>query len=149
MAVLQSPISLLNIQKINEMSVSDVQDEVAVEEPLEIRIIYNLSGRRVEKNISVTMRTPGNDQELALGFLFTEGIIQGAGQIESIHHSKSNNDFLLGNVICVKLCEGVLPSLASSERNFYTTSSCGVCGKGSIEAIATHSIYKGVASSLS
>ena len=144
MAVLQST-SLLNIQKINEMGVSNVQDEVAIEEPLEIRIIYNLSGSRIEKNISVTMRTPGNDQELALGFLFTEGIIQGGGQIESIH-SKGNDDSISGNVICVKLCEGVLPSLASSERNFYTTSSCGVCGKASIEAITTHSQFKGITS---
>jgi FdhD protein len=96
------------------------KDLVAVEEPLEIRV----DG----EPLAVTMRTPGHDEELALGFLFTEGLIaepRGAGLTED----------LAANTIEV---EGPL-SRDPSARNFYTTSSCGVCGKGALEEVAVHS----------
>jgi FdhD protein len=81
------------------------------------------------------MRTPGNDFELAVGFLFTEGIIKNNFQIKSHHLDES------GNKIRITLHENETPSLKNTERNFYTTSSCGVCGKASIEAIKTVSSF--------
>ena len=106
-------------------------DFLATEEPLEIRISFGNAAQRTQRNVSVTMRTPGNDFELAAGFLFTEGIIKNVAEIQSIEHC--NNE----NVIKVELKEDVKVELNKLERNFYTTSSCGVCGKSSIEAIKT------------
>jgi FdhD protein len=83
------------------------------------------------------MRTPGNDFELAAGFLFTEGILQHADQIREIRwsHHTNGNPRQLGNSVTVELNPGVEVDLDRLERHFYTTSSCGVCGKASIEAI--------------
>lgn len=108
------------IRKVDGTVSQPVQDVVAVEEPLEIRI--------ANKPVSVTMRTPGNDCELAAGFLFTEGILQSAGDIASI-------DAVNHNVVNIVLQPGADPDLDRLERNFYMSSSCGVCGKASIEAI--------------
>lgn len=113
----------------------ELNDQLAVEEPLEIRI--RAAGSKTPKSISVTMRTPGNDAELAAGFLFTEGIIQTADQIAGIGHSALDE-----NRVEVAFASGFQPETASLERNFYTTSSCGVCGKASIDAIETRSIYR-------
>lgn len=96
-------------------------DVVAVEEPLEIRV--------GEKPIAVTMRTPGDDEDLAAGFLLTEGVIKTVSDIESIRHWGSPN------VIRVALREGVRLDYARLQRNFYATSSCGICGKSSIDAL--------------
>lgn len=110
-------------------------DVLAVEEPLEIRIA--LSGQK-HKAISITMRTPGDDFELAAGFLFTEGIINNPAQISKIRHcglpSKDKN---LQNTVVVEIAENVDIDFKRLERHFYTTSSCGVCGKSSIEALHT------------
>jgi FdhD protein len=106
-------------------------DFLATEEPLEIRISFGNATQRAQKNVSVTMRTPGNDFELATGFLFTEGIIKNVAEIQSIKHCNGEN------VIKVELKEDVEVELNKLERNFYTTSSCGVCGKSSIEAVKT------------
>ena len=106
------------------------EDLLAVEEPLEIQLGYERKGWRVHKSVSITMRTPGADRELAAGFLFTEGILQGADQIESIQVSESDE-----NVVRVELRAGVPVDLRRLERHFYTASSCGVCGKASIAAL--------------
>ena len=74
------------------------------------------------------MRTPGNDEELAAGFLFTEGVINGSADIATVTVVKENT-------VLVSLADGVAPTLNNAERNFYTTSSCGVCGKASIDAV--------------
>ncbi len=118
-----------------------VRDVVAVEEPLEIRVGYGpVSDRRV-KAVSVTMRTPGGageDFELAVGFLFTEGIIKERGEVERVFYCGPETTKLrLHNVVRVELAAGVALDLEKLERHFYTTSSCGVCGKTSIEAIET------------
>jgi FdhD protein len=105
------------------------RDFLAVEEPLEIRLGFEVAGTRTHKVISVTMRTPGHDRDLALGFLFTEGIIVSRHQILSVHSCKS------GNAIRVELRAEVDVNLGRMERNFYTSSSCGVCGKTSVEAV--------------
>jgi FdhD protein len=110
------------IQRFEGDSSAPFQDLLAVEEPLEIRV-----GNRT---ISVTMRTPGHDPELAAGFLFTEGILQGSHQIRDIEGSK--------NSITVQLSPDMEVDFERLQRNFYTTSSCGVCGKMSIEALRMH-----------
>src|ERR1700722_15768102 len=106
------------VRKLAAGSASDEQDLVAVEEPLQIRIGSN--------NVAITMRTPGQDAELAAGFLFTEGIVR-AGEIEQI--------VCTGNTAVVSLASGVDLDPSCIERNFYVTSSCGICGKASIAAI--------------
>jgi FdhD protein len=104
-------------------------DALAVEEPLEIRLGCDVDGTRVRRSISITMRTPGHDLELAVGFLFTEGIIAGPGQLTSVRGCGA------GNVVCIDLKRGVAVDLSRLERNFYTASSCGVCGKASLKAV--------------
>ena len=106
---------------------------VATEEPLEIRIDFGNHTRRIQKSISVTMRTPGNDFELSTGFLFTEGIIKSADDIQSIKYPNTTDE----NIVLVELRNDVIVDLSKLDRNFYTTSSCGVCGKSSIEAVKT------------
>lgn len=106
------------IQRIEGETSRPFQDLLAVEDPLEIRV----NGQTV----SITMRTPGNDVELAAGFLFTEGILEDRGQIETID-AASRVDILLKPDAEV--------DLSRLERHFYMTSSCGVCGKASIEAL--------------
>lgn len=117
---------------------STADDAVAVEEPLEIRLGRNEDGRLTHRPVSITMRTPGDDFELAAGFLFTEGILQSRAQVQQIHHCGKGKG--LTNTLRVDLVAGVTVDVQRLERNFYTTSSCGVCGKTSIEALATGAV---------
>ena len=132
----------LPVIKVTDDDRVNFSDALAIEEPLEIRLEYGPAENRQVKNISVTMRTPGNDAELAVGFLFTEGIITRQADIVSAEHCFSACAENKENVIQVKLKEDVIPNLNSTERNFYTTSSCGVCGKASISSIKTVSPYQ-------
>ncbi len=114
------------------------EDLLAVEEPLEIQVGYERKGWRVHKSVSITMRTPGADRELAAGFLFTEGIVSDGRQIESVVVAETDE-----NIVRVELRAGVEVDLGRLERHFYTASSCGVCGKASIAALnlgARHSL---------
>ena len=123
------------------------EDFLAVEEPLEIRLGFSNNGKLEHRAISITMRTPGNDAELAAGFLFTEGIIKSPDQIKQIRHcglaigkgkgAINRARALNSNTIRVDISEGVDIDLKRLERHFYTTSSCGVCGKSSIDALKT------------
>ncbi len=123
------PILTVPVQKVDGDSSAPVQDLLAVEEPLEIRL--------GEKPVSITMRTPGHDFELAAGFLFTEGILHDRAEIRDVFWTKMtvSNPRQLGNSVTVELHPGVEVDLDRLERHFYTSSSCGVCGKASIEAI--------------
>lgn len=134
-------INQLPIIKVSAKGSVEAIDKLATEEPMEIRLEYGAEGDRQTRNVSVTMRTPGNDAELALGFLFTEGIIQSGDDIEAIAHCFIACDENQQNVIQVTLKPGIHPNLQNTERNFYTTSSCGVCGKSSINAIRTVSAF--------
>jgi FdhD protein len=108
------------IQRVDDASASRQQDLLAVEEPLEIRL--------GERNVAITMRTPGNDAELAAGFLFTEGILRKPSQIARIMAGQRNT-------ITIELASGTDVDFDRLERHFYLTSSCGVCGKASIEKL--------------
>lgn len=131
----------LRINKINGNCNVESEDILAKEEPLEISVMWSREEKYLDRKISVTMRTPGNDEELSAGFLFTEGIINGYADIREINAQEENK-------ITVNLKNGILPSLQQSDRNFYTTSSCGVCGKASLEAIRTVSLYTTITSDL-
>jgi FdhD protein len=104
-------------------------DALAVEEPMELRV----DGRP----LAVTMRTPGHDVELAHGFLLTEGVIAEADELAAARYCDSVDDTGANtyNVLDVTLAPGVAPPVVGVERNFYTTSSCGVCGKASLDAV--------------
>lgn len=115
-----------------------VSDDLAVEEPLEIQLETAAGERR---SLSITMRTPGDDAALAAGFLLSEGILESAAQIESITScGKPVPPSNSRNVVLVNLREGVEVDFARLQRNFYTTSSCGVCGKSSIEALRVQGV---------
>ena len=103
-----------------------VRDRLAVEAPLELRL-----GTRA---ITVIMRTPGHDEELARGFFYTEGLIAGAGDLAAITRPERLSGDEVGNVLSIELTPGVTPP--PYERVFYSSSSCGVCGKASIAQLA-------------
>ena len=107
-------------------------DYIAVEEPLELRLGYGAPSGHVARPISITMRTPGDDVDLAVGFLFGEGVIGSLDDIASVRHDPGTV-----NVVTVALKDHVVFEMAKLERHFYTTSSCGVCGKTSLEALDT------------
>lgn len=124
------------IRRVSETDFSPTEiDTLAVEEPLEIRLGFVENGKPAHKAVSITMRTPENDFELAAGFLFTEGILQSKNQIETIKHcGKFPNN---RNTVRLDLSPETAIDFKKLTRNFYTTSSCGVCGKSSIEALTT------------
>jgi FdhD protein len=147
-------ISPTEIQRLDGSKARTQPDFVVVEEPLEIKLIIGplpsqdsqtesvatsqaeseaefTATSPIEKPLSITMRTPGNDVHLAVGFLFSEGIIKSQQDLDHITTGNDPN----GNVIIVKLQPHVSVDLVKLERHFYTTSSCGVCGKTSMEAV--------------
>ena len=111
------------------------EDLLAVEEPLEIRV----GGQP----LVITMRTPGDDYDLAAGFLVSEGVISRGEHFNTARYCAGATAEGLNtyNVLDVTLAEGVAPPDPSLQRSFYTTSSCGLCGKASIDAVRTHSAY--------
>lgn len=118
------------VRKFKGAAALEEQDLLAIEEPLEIRLEYGPLSARVTKSLSVTMRTPGADEDLVAGFLFTEGIIQRPSDLISVRT-------LVENVTIAALDPELNFNLQKLDRHFYTTSSCGVCGKTSIEALKT------------
>jgi FdhD protein len=133
----------VRVERFNGSRSAEWEESLAVEEPLEIRIVHGGGGARAQKSISVTMRTPGNDAELAVGFLLTEGVIHDAADIAGVRAGDAGglNDSPIfagreaPNLVTVELEPHVEVSVANLERNFYTTSSCGVCGKASLLAL--------------
>ena len=114
--------------KITSSQAEVVDDVVVVEEPLEIQLSFVNGGRRVIRSVSVTMRTPGKDNELAVGFLYTEGILKNPEDVEEVSELENNK-------ICVVLRDAIKVDFNQLSRHFYTSSSCGVCGKTSLEAL--------------
>jgi FdhD protein len=126
----QRSVELTQVMEWDDGAIRSVQDALAAEEPLEIRI----NGTP----LTVTMRTPGHDLELAAGFLLTEGIIQTRSQIAEIRSATPKHG-TKSNVVEVELKEPGFDS-ATLQRNFFAASSCGICGKASIEAIRTRGL---------
>lgn len=122
------------VHKISGESLTESPDLLAVEEPLEIRLGFGPVDDRQQRPVSVTMRTPGHDEELAMGFLFTEGIIQKPTDIVSCRHcvQDANKE---GNILRVELHPDVVVDWSRLERNTFTSSSCGLCGKATIDAV--------------
>ncbi len=109
-------------------------DVVAVEEPLEIRVEILEGGELVERSVSVTMRTPGDDFELSAGFLFTEGLIPDRRAIVDLRYCQ-DADPQEYNIVTARLRDPAAFDTSLLTRNFYMTSSCGVCGKASLDAV--------------
>lgn len=139
---MKSPVETCSIYQIKDGGSTRLDDILVTEEPLEIRLGHGPLGDRQEMRLSVTMRTPGHDEELAIGFLFTEGIITGPEQLLRTAHCEDVKEEERGNVIRAELHPSVELDPAKWQRNFYTTSSCGVCGKTSIDAVRTQCATK-------
>lgn len=111
-------------------------DLVTVEEPMEIRLGLSTGEETTEQSISVTMRTPGDDFDLAIGFLYTEGVIRNHADIDRVEYcGPASPDKGLYNVVKVTLADQVRFDAANLMRHFFTSSSCGVCGKASLNAV--------------
>lgn len=131
-----SSVHSLTIQKISlNKSALVTADVVATEEPLEIVLVWREAEKWQQKSLSVTMRTPGHDEELALGFLFSEGLLLNRSEVQNVRVSP------LINKVYVEVFPIVAERSERLQRHFYTTSSCGVCGKASLEAVQQKTRY--------
>ena len=119
----------VEVERIRADLRETVQDRVAIEEPLEIRLGFDAGGGRETSSVSITMRTPGEDADLATGFLFGEGILRNPGDVAFVKPCRGDN------TVRVELEDGVQVDLERLTRHFYTSSSCGVCGKASVDAL--------------
>jgi FdhD protein len=135
-ALSQASAERTTVQRVAGTTFTRDTDVLAIEAPLEISLEYGPSGQRQTHSLAVTMRTPGHDTELVAGFLLSEGIVQQTADIISIeHHADPRRPKERSNVVRAALSPGVALELDRLERHFYTTSSCGVCGKTSIDAV--------------
>lgn len=119
----------VGIIRVRPHGTQELTDQLALEEPLQISLEYSTAGGQITKNIAVTLRTPGADEELALGFLFSEGIIDGPSAIDKLTGGTDRNS------IKIILNQDIIPELSGATRNFYLGSGCGVCGKAGIDSM--------------
>jgi len=131
----ESGIVKVETQKVQGHSATSFTDSLSVEEPLEICITADFGSERLTQVVAVTMRTPGDDQDLALGFLFTEGIISARAEIMEIINEKCN-------VINVVIAPGIEIDPQIFQRHSFMASSCGVCGKKSIDSVRVKRNYQ-------
>jgi FdhD protein len=117
--------------KVQEGHAEARADHLATEEPLEVRLAWEGG----ERTVAVTMRTPGNDEELAAGFLFAEGVIDRRERIVGFRRPIESGDTPEPNVVEVELSEAPAADLPSLERHFFSSSACGVCGKAGLQAL--------------
>ncbi len=129
------PIRSAQIKKFTGVTVVDEGDLIAVEEPLQLKIQWESEGSWNEKPLSITMRTPGHDFDLALGFLWAENIIQRKADILLIRYCKRVKQEEKGNVLLIRFANGHQIPSSVWDRNFLTNSSCGICGKSAISAV--------------
>ena len=129
------------IQQVGTDSKKSRDDLVAIEEPLEIRLSFIRQSKRVMQQVSITMRTPGNDTELAAGFLLTEGILTAPEQINEIAISGVDGQGNpTNNIVRVDVADEVSLDPKKLQRNFISNSSCGVCGKASLDSLEVKQI---------
>ncbi|NNE30661.1 MAG: formate dehydrogenase accessory sulfurtransferase FdhD [Saprospiraceae bacterium] len=124
----------ISVRKFHAGESKESEDLVVVEAPLEIRLSHPLKDNGLPQQIAITMRTPGDDPELALGFLFTEGIIQRYDQVESL--DAQNHE-----IITVHLTREASFDWTGLERKIYTSSSCGICGKADLKSVKTETPF--------
>ncbi len=125
-----------NVSKYKESKIQEIKDSVSIEEPLEMSLRFKKNNKWEVQNISITMRTPGNDEDLVRGFLFNERIIENISEIESIEQKgKDVGDYNLKNTIEATINNIKNLDIEKLKRNFLTNSSCGVCGKTSLDSI--------------
>ena len=120
-------VDLTQVSEWDDGKLRRKDDYLAAEEPLEIRVS--------DEPLSVTMRTPGHDRELAAGFLFTEGLIQRREQIVRLESADPQDGTNRGNVVQAELAPDAAPEFVKMKRHFFAASSCGICGKASIDSI--------------
>ena len=125
-----------NVTKLRENKTTEVKDHVSVEEPLEMNLKFKINGKWQTENLSITMRTPGNDEDLISGFLFNERIIQNISEIENIEKKGEKvGDYNIQNKIEATINNSKNIDIEKFKRNFLTNSSCGVCGKTSLDTV--------------
>ena len=124
------------IKRFENGFITEREDALSTEEQLEIRVQYRPTDERKVQSLSITMRTPGNDDELAVGFLFTEGITHKKEDVLSAKHVQTLPG-ISSNYIQVSLSPYLQFNPSQLQRNFYTSSSCGVCGKSSLDSVKT------------
>jgi len=125
-----------NVTKLRENKTEEVKDHVSVEEPLEMNLRFKQNSNWHTENLSITMRTPGNDEDLVTGFLFNERIIEDVNQIIKIEKQGDKvGDYNIQNKIEATIDNIKNIDIGKLKRNFLTNSSCGVCGKASLDTI--------------
>ena len=128
--------SKYKVLKYSSNNFKDVEDLVSIEEPLEISLKYKEKDNWVEQTLSITMRTPGNDEDLVRGFLFNEQIVKSLNDIDSIEsYGDKVGQYKIQNKILATLNNSENVNISKIKRDFLTNSSCGVCGKSSLDAL--------------
>ena len=124
------------VLKYSSKKFENIDDLISIEEPLEISLKYNESSKWINQNLSITMRTPGDDEDLVRGFLYNEQIIKNIGDIDSIEsYGDKVGQYNIQNKILATLNNSENINIAKIKRDFLTNSSCGVCGKSSLDAL--------------
>ena len=128
--------SKYKVLKYSSNKFKDVEDLVSIEEPLEISLKYKEEDKWIEQTLSITMRTPGNDEDLVRGFLFNEQIVKSINDIDSIEsYGDKVGQYEIQNKILATLNNSENINISKIKRDFLTNSSCGVCGKSSLDAL--------------
>jgi len=128
--------SKYKVLKFNSKKFEQIDDLVSIEEPLEISLKFNQNDNWITQNLSITMRTPGNDKDLVRGFLFNEQIVENIKDIDSIEsYGDKVGQYNIQNKILATLNNSKNVNISKIKRDFLTNSSCGVCGKSSLDAL--------------
>jgi len=128
--------SKYKVTKFKKNRLENTEDFISIEEPLEISLKYKDNEKFISKSLSITMRTPGNDEDLVRGFLFNEQIIDNIKDIESIESFGDKvGQYNIQNKIIVTLNNSKNINISKIKRDFLSNSSCGVCGKSSLDAL--------------
>ena len=128
--------SKYKVLKYSSKKFEDINDLISIEEPLEISLKYKKQDKWINQTLSITMRTPGNDEDLVRGFLFNEQIVKSINDIESIKaYGNKVGQYKIQNKILATLNNSENINISKIKRDFLTNSSCGVCGKSSLDAL--------------
>ena len=125
-----------NVTRLKDSNTEEIKDFVSIEEPLEMNLRFKINGNWKVENLSITMRTPGNDEDLIAGFLYNERIVEKFSDIEKIEkQGKEVGDYNIQNKIIATINSNKNIDIGKLKRNFIANSSCGVCGKTSLDTI--------------